>query len=647
MARNPMLCIVTPQAGPTVAPATLRRLDQSLHETACVHFATLALLPGPPGAPDGTAPSLMFELALDDGIDPATAIDTLLNTGFDPLWELYRHLWPGAAGAGRPARLQWLREFLLRHALPADCGFIGARDRPVAQILAEAELLDEAREKFQQLHASIGARPAQSHELAQQVQRWALQEHAALVSSPARRSIWRHGVLPAPTRALLQALRLGLPALALLAALGWLAAAVAVLGKGASVPLSWLPEPAAGWIGQGLGAATNEFAIPGLVALVLIAVMPLFIVLARYTEALPSMLIFLGISVLSVGALVLSTSLRDIRPVLCGIQLVFAGSFASLSLALAAAVWLLLRAWPLLRAPPHFAWLATLVLTGLTAGLTYLMAVVAYALLAALPCETLSWKDDASGRSAWLAWLVIGCLLVVVMLHQLPQWQKTVRRWLARLFGPRKLPPLADPGPLQQVHPSIDACEARLTGRQSHMISLTEVRSARHRFWLRVNLWTVNLLADVYFADGRLGNAEGIKFGHWHLLDGGRRLLFCSNFDGSFGGYLDEFIRGASQGANLIWRGTELRPRPAAAPGQPAVDRPRAFPATFAVIRGGCQYEQAFKSYARASMVPHLHRFQAYNRSLQDIERATRLRDALCLPANPGKTDQILRALES
>jgi hypothetical protein len=220
---------------------------------------------------------------------------------------------------------------------------------------------------------------------------------------------------------------------------------------------------------------------------------------------------------------------------------------------------------------------------------------------------------------------------------------------VARSLESPKLPVLRGTPPLHQVHASIDACEAALTGRQSHMISLTEVRPRTwwHGAWLRLSLWVVNQLADVCFADGRLGAADGIKFGHWRLIDGGRRLLFCSNYDGSFGGYLDEFIRGASQGVNLIWGRTELRPRPAAALGQPDVVQARCFPPTLGLIMRGCKYEQAFKAYARASMLPHLHRFEAYNLSLQDIERATRLRDALCLPRHPSKMDQILRALES
>ncbi|MFM2120252.1 MAG: hypothetical protein RL722_1720, partial [Pseudomonadota bacterium] len=625
----------------------LVRLDKCLHETGCVHFATLALLPGPPGAPDGAAPSLMFEVVLDDGLDPPTALDIVLKAAFEPLWDIYGHLWPGQAGAGRPARQRWLRQLLLTHATPADCGFVGARDRPVAQIRAEGELLDDAREKFTQLRDSARERPAERDELARQVQRWALQKHGALVSCPAHRSIWRRGVLPEPALALLRALRLGLPALALCAALGWLAAAVAVLGKGANCALFHLPAPAASWIAQHLGAATNEFAIPGLAALALIfALLPINL-LARYAEALPSMLMFLGISVLSGGFLVAVTAWRDMSVLICGSLLVVVGLLATLSLALAGATLLLIRTLPLLRAPPHFAWIATLAMAGLTGVSTYVTARWAYALLDALPCSTLGWSHSSREPGTWPIWLLLGSVLVAVMLRTLPIWQRTLRHGLQRVFEPQRLPVLADPGPLHQVHPGIEACEARLIGRQTHMISLTEVRSAWHRFWLRVSLWVVNLLADVYFADGRLGTADGIKFGHWHLLDGGRRLLFCSNYDGTFGGYLDEFIRGASQGINLIWRCTELRPRPPVVPGEPRVDAHKPFPATYQLIRGGCQYEQAFKSYVRTSMLTHLHRFEAYNRSLQDIERATRLRNALCLPADPSKMDQILRALES
>jgi len=46
-------------------------------------------------------------------------------------------------------------------------------------------------------------------------------------------------------------------------------------------------------------------------------------------------------------------------------------------------------------------------------------------------------------------------------------------------------------------------------------------------------------------------------------------------------------------------------------------------------------------------MLPFLHRFEAYCLSNQDIERATRLRDALRGSRTALKNDQIARALES
>ena len=46
-------------------------------------------------------------------------------------------------------------------------------------------------------------------------------------------------------------------------------------------------------------------------------------------------------------------------------------------------------------------------------------------------------------------------------------------------------------------------------------------------------------------------------------------------------------------------------------------------------------------------MLPHLHRFEAYTLSNQDIERATRLREALRGTRTALKDDQIARALES
>jgi len=98
---------------------------------------------------------------------------------------------------------------------------------------------------------------------------------------------------------------------------------------------------------------------------------------------------------------------------------------------------------------------------------------------------------------------------------------------------------------------------------------------------------------------------------------------------------------------NLIWRNSELLPRAAAREDQPGIELARSFPPTCLGLYRGCKAEQVFKAYTRASMLPHLHRFEAYCLSNQDIERATRLREALRGTRTALKDDQIARALES
>jgi len=201
----------------------------------------------------------------------------------------------------------------------------------------------------------------------------------------------------------------------------------------------------------------------------------------------------------------------------------------------------------------------------------------------------------------------------------------------------------------QQVHPSIDKCEAELARETAHMVSLTDMRSPNgwSAWWTRASLRLVTLFGRVIFTEGRLGTAPGIHFGHWHIIDGGRRYLFCSNYDGNFGGYLDDFINGAPAGTNLSWRWTKLISRPAAADGHPAVSAPRAFPPTRFLIFRGVKCELKFKSYARDSMLPHLYRFDACKATIDDINRATVLRNALFGERNDCNDDQIMRAIES
>jgi hypothetical protein len=642
MVRNQMLCIVTPDA-PLVVPGSItRRLDIALRATGCVHFATLALLPP---APDGSAleaASLLFEVVVDEGIEPRAAVDMLLRAGFAFLWRLYRHAWTGPAKAGVEARRTWLRAYLHAHVEAAACGFVGARDRNVAQILAEHELLKGSRDQLLLMKRRQGV---SNEELADHVIRWAERTRSDWAGEAARRSIWRRGGLPGGLRWPLLALRLGVPALAVVSLLGWLGLTVA-----------WLAPQLGRFAGSiNIGQlTTSDVGVPllAVLALLMVLLLAVLVVGARAVEAVVVMGFFALVTLITGGvALVYLLWLREWWVVWCGAQLMMVG-FCALAAALAGAAALLpLAALVSLRIPPLFPVVGALTVSALLGALTFIISYLTQGQLSSLDCPDLRWPQGGSPvpLSTRLLWIVVTsatmAAFVFATLKLLPWMNRMVNGLLRKLDRPREITNV----PLHQVHPSIDACEASLIGHQSHMISLSEIRTQkwRRRARLRLCLWLINQLAEVYFTNGRLGSADGIKFGHWRIVGNGRRLLFCSNYDGAFGGYLDEFIRGASQGANLIWGCTELLPRAWARSDQPAVTQARDFPKVHLLIFRGCKYEQAFKAYARTSMLPHLHRFEAYTLSVQDIERATRLRDALCLPHRATKVDQILRALES
>lgn len=193
------------------------------------------------------------------------------------------------------------------------------------------------------------------------------------------------------------------------------------------------------------------------------------------------------------------------------------------------------------------------------------------------------------------------------------------------------------------VNREIVVNEAEQINGANHMISLTDIRGRRWGWhWMMTWLWlhVVGASGMLVYTRGPLGTAQGIQFAHWHLVQQGRRLLFLSNYDGEFSGYLDEFIRGTSQGINLIWRWTKLERRR-------GVDVARVFPPTRGLAFSGCHNEQAFKAYARASMVPHLMRYRAYPSSCQDIERCTQLRTALAGARTPQNDNLVLRLLGS
>jgi hypothetical protein len=147
---------------------------------------------------------------------------------------------------------------------------------------------------------------------------------------------------------------------------------------------------------------------------------------------------------------------------------------------------------------------------------------------------------------------------------------------------------------------------------QNHFVSITNVkRGAFRRLSLRLVLWAANLVARTS-THGTLSGIPSIHFAHWSLLDGGTRLLFLTNFDGSWESYLDDFIDKASTGLTGIWTHSD------------------GFPKTSYLVREGSRNGGAFKAYARASQVSEAVWYAAYpGLTVQRVDTHSALREGL------------------
>jgi len=172
------------------------------------------------------------------------------------------------------------------------------------------------------------------------------------------------------------------------------------------------------------------------------------------------------------------------------------------------------------------------------------------------------------GVVAALALLLVTATILLLVLRRLEERDSSIDPASIDLDHVRRLAALEDERP------------------QNHLASLTLVKPSRfRRLTLRVVLWAANLLARIS-THGTLSGIPTIHFAHWSLLDNGRRLLFLSNYDGSWGSYLDDFVDKASRGLTAIWTNT--------------VD----FPRTRFLVLDGARNGTAFKAFARMRQTP-------------------------------------------
>jgi hypothetical protein len=114
------------------------------------------------------------------------------------------------------------------------------------------------------------------------------------------------------------------------------------------------------------------------------------------------------------------------------------------------------------------------------------------------------------------------------------------------------------------------------------------------------------------FGRGYLKRVQTIHFARWVFFDRGRRVLFCSNYDGSLESYMDDFINKVAWGLNLVFSNGV------------------GYPSTRFLVKGGAEQELKFKRYLRNRHQPTDVWYKAYpGLTAFDLAENTRIRRGL------------------
>ncbi|RWK56553.1 MAG: hypothetical protein EOR45_37505, partial [Mesorhizobium sp.] len=98
--------------------------------------------------------------------------------------------------------------------------------------------------------------------------------------------------------------------------------------------------------------------------------------------------------------------------------------------------------------------------------------------------------------------------------------------------------------------------------QQNHLAGISVMQAGWLRgLTLRIAFWVIAQLATHRFRPGFLGEISTIHYARWVLLPKTNKLLFFSNFGGSWESYLEDFITKAASGLTGVWSNTVGFPR--------------------------------------------------------------------------------------
>ena len=237
--------------------------------------------------------------------------------------------------------------------------------------------------------------------------------------------------------------------------------------------------------------------------------------------------------------------------------------------------------------------------------------------------RTLDQQAARANKNKWM--LIIAALFVVILTFPLLILFLIVFSIVLRSNEKNDASkPVPPPLPIDQ---RLFAIEDMYT--QNHLTTLVNVKPGKFRLYtLKFILSAANLLAKAFFITGNLGGIPTIHFARWAFMDNDRRLLFFSNYDGSWSSYLGDFVDKANYGLTSIWSNTESFP-----------------PANF-LIWGGAMHIEAFKEWSREHNLYANVWYSAYpEETLWNLQKDVRLRDTIMQNLTEEQAATLLQTL--
>jgi len=147
---------------------------------------------------------------------------------------------------------------------------------------------------------------------------------------------------------------------------------------------------------------------------------------------------------------------------------------------------------------------------------------------------------------------------------------------------------------------------------QNQLSQVFETKGGLRKIMLHLLLWVTNYGARNWFVKGQLFGTPTIHFARWVFIDGGKRFVFFSNFDGTYEGYLGDFVDNNGWGLNAIYGAA------------------KGYPRTYFLFAGGSYKIQEFMGWGRETQVTTPIWYSAYPwSSLTQIVNKSELRAGL------------------